>query len=273
MGSRLDEPLTMTRSSTTYYYLTDGLGSVRQLANSSGTIVESYDYDPYGGTTIYDSSLTDITSSGSGIDNPYMFTGRRFDEETGIYHYRRRYYDPSIGRFLQRDPLGYYDSMNLYEYVGSNPINRFDPFGLFMGPQPVVPAGDGSGRGWDGSNNVPPGMCPANDGYDDTSWEDASDAIDDYLEDLNDAIWGEYMEQASEAWLEEFPKAIEIAAAIAVATSGNPFGKGGWLNNNPWIRVGMGWKGPRVGGHPVFRIAIGSKKGPVHIHIDIWPFR
>ncbi|MBZ0165496.1 MAG: RHS repeat-associated core domain-containing protein [Candidatus Omnitrophica bacterium] len=130
MGSRIDEPLTMTRSSTTYYYFTDGLGSVRQLANSSGTIVESYDYDPYGGTTIYDSSLTDITSSGSSIDNPYMFTGRRFDEETGIYHYRRRTYDPSIGRFLQRDPLGYYDSMNLYEYVRSNPINYVDPDGL-----------------------------------------------------------------------------------------------------------------------------------------------
>ncbi|MBZ0165728.1 MAG: RHS repeat-associated core domain-containing protein, partial [Candidatus Omnitrophica bacterium] len=82
------------------------------------------------GTTIYNSSLTDITSSGSGIGNPYMFTGRRFDEETGIYHYRRRYYDPGIGRFLQRDPMGYYDSMNLYEYVASNPLNFVDPYGL-----------------------------------------------------------------------------------------------------------------------------------------------
>ncbi|MBZ0167351.1 MAG: RHS repeat-associated core domain-containing protein [Candidatus Omnitrophica bacterium] len=130
MGSRIDEPLTMTRSSTTYYYLTDGLGSVRQLTNSSGTIVESYDYDPYGQVTIYNSSLTDITSSGSGIDNPYMFTGRRLDEETSVYHYRARQYDPAIGRFLQRDPLGYYDSMNLYEYGMSNPINWIDPFGL-----------------------------------------------------------------------------------------------------------------------------------------------
>ncbi|MBZ0165423.1 MAG: hypothetical protein K8I00_01360, partial [Candidatus Omnitrophica bacterium] len=129
MGSRIDEPLTMTRSSSTYYYLTDGLGSVRQLANASGTIAESYNYDPYGNTTIYDSSLTDITSTGSGIDNPYMFTGRRMDKETGVYHYRRRAYDPGIGRFLQRDPLGYWDSMNLYEYVMSNPVNMVDPFG------------------------------------------------------------------------------------------------------------------------------------------------
>ena len=75
------------------------------------------------------SSLTDITSTGSGVDNPYMFTGRRFDEETGIYHYRARQYDPAIGRFLQRDPLGYYDSMNLYEYAVSSPVNYIDPLG------------------------------------------------------------------------------------------------------------------------------------------------
>lgn len=130
MGSRIDEPLTMTRSSTTYYYNTDGLGNVRQLTNSSGTIVESYDYDPYGKVTIFDSSLTDITSSGSGIGNPYMFTGRRLDEESGIYHYRRRAYDPVIGRFLQRDPLGYYDSMNLFQYALNNPVIFLDPFGL-----------------------------------------------------------------------------------------------------------------------------------------------
>ena len=130
MGSRIDEPLTMTRSSTTYYYNLDGLGSIRQLLNSSGTIVESYTYDPYGNTTIYNSSLTDITSTGSGVDNPYMFTGRRFDEETGIYHYRARQYDPTIGRFLQRDPIGYAAGMNLYKYVSNNPLNWIDPSGL-----------------------------------------------------------------------------------------------------------------------------------------------
>ncbi|MBZ0166522.1 MAG: RHS repeat-associated core domain-containing protein, partial [Candidatus Omnitrophica bacterium] len=140
MGSRIDEPLTMTRSSTTYYYLTDGLGSVRQLANASGTIVESYDYDPYGQVTIYNSSLTDITSSGSGIDNPYMFTGRRLDEETGIYHYRARQYDPAIGRFLQRDPIGYKADMNLFRYTWNNPVNFTDPKGLIPPiPLPGIP--------------------------------------------------------------------------------------------------------------------------------------
>jgi RHS repeat-associated protein len=64
------------------------------------------------------------------IGNPYMFTGRRFDLETGLYYYRARYYNPQIGRFLQTDPIGYDDGMNWYNYCGNNPIGRIDPGGL-----------------------------------------------------------------------------------------------------------------------------------------------
>ncbi len=63
------------------------------------------------------------------IGNPYMFTGRRFDLETGLYYYRARYYNPYIGRFLQTDPMGYGDGMNWYNYCGSNPLNYLDPSG------------------------------------------------------------------------------------------------------------------------------------------------
>ena len=59
-----------------------------------------------------------------------MFTGREYDAESGLYHYRARAYSPVIGRFLQRDPIGYYDSMNLFEYAQNNPINWLDPLGL-----------------------------------------------------------------------------------------------------------------------------------------------
>ncbi len=65
----------------------------------------------------------------SAIDNPYMFTGRRLDAESGLYYYRFRYYNPDIGRFLQTDPLDYIDGLNMYTYVGNSSINRIDPYG------------------------------------------------------------------------------------------------------------------------------------------------
>jgi RHS repeat-associated protein len=103
---------------TRYYYHFDGLGSVIALSDENIDIVERYSYDIFG-----------EPNTTSTIGNPYLFTARRFDPEAGLYYYRARYYAYDIGRFLQPDPIGYDDGMNMYAYVENNPVNWYDPYG------------------------------------------------------------------------------------------------------------------------------------------------
>lgn len=69
----------------------------------------------------------------SDIGNEFLFTGRKLDPETGLYQYRHRYYHAQLGRFVNRDPIGYRGGMNLYAYVGGRPTRRLDPYGLKPG--------------------------------------------------------------------------------------------------------------------------------------------
>ncbi len=131
-GQRIDEVIRKSviasGSEAIYYYHYDGLGSVTGITNSSGALVEKYTYDIYGSVIIRDSGNNVLSQSA--INNRYMFTGREYDPETGLYYYRARYYNPSIGRFLQADPVGYVAGINLYTYCLNNPINWIDPLGL-----------------------------------------------------------------------------------------------------------------------------------------------
>jgi RHS repeat-associated protein len=139
-GPGVDEPICMIDVATEsrYYYHYDGLGSVVALSNNSGTIVEAYRYDVFGTPTIYTDAgadglwrtSDDTTVAASAIGNPYLFTGRDYESQTGLYYYRARFYNPAIGRFLQTDPIGYADGINWYAYCGNNPINFIDPWGL-----------------------------------------------------------------------------------------------------------------------------------------------
>lgn len=126
-GLRLDEPVMMNRSGQDYYYHADILGSTAALTDSTGNLVESYIYNPYGKVTVYDEAGSPVAASVKG--NPYLFTGRRYDVESALYYYRARYLNPALGRFMNPDPKGFIDGMNLYEYAMSNPLRYVDPRG------------------------------------------------------------------------------------------------------------------------------------------------
>lgn len=119
-GLSLDEPLAELRSSVTSYYEQDGIGSVSALSNYSGALASTYTYDAFGGLAASTGTLT----------NPFRYTGREFDSETGIYQYRARYYDTSIGRFISQDPIGFRGGANFYRYVFNSPTGLVDPWGL-----------------------------------------------------------------------------------------------------------------------------------------------
>jgi len=121
-GPGIDQPVCMievAESNAVYYYHYDALGSVVALSDSSGDTVQTYEYSVYGQVAVEDINHP----------NPYMFAGRRFDIEIGLYYNRARYYNPFTGRFLQTDPIGYTDGMNMYTYCKNNPLNCLDPLG------------------------------------------------------------------------------------------------------------------------------------------------
>lgn len=123
-GTRVDEILAQEDSAgDVLWHLTDHLGTVRDLVDSSGTVVNHFTYDSYGNV---------ISETLPAIDTRYLFTGREFDTEIGLYYYRARYYEAEVGRFLSEDPLGFEGGdENLYAYVANSPVDTVDPLGLY----------------------------------------------------------------------------------------------------------------------------------------------
>jgi RHS repeat-associated protein len=121
----IDEPLAMLRSGTTSFYNADALGTVTSLGNGAGSLAQTYTFDSFGKQTASSGSLT----------NPFRYTGREFDSETGLYFYRARYFDPQAGRFLSEDPSGFRGGINLYAYTMNSPTGWIDPTGLAMSPE------------------------------------------------------------------------------------------------------------------------------------------
>jgi len=118
----IDAPLAMVdvTNDKRYYYHRDYLGSITGLSDSSQNVVESYTYDAYGKT---------VKTSSVETGNPFAYAGREMDEED-LFYYRARYYDPTAGRFLSEDPIGFASGdFNFYRYVLNNPVNYTDPYG------------------------------------------------------------------------------------------------------------------------------------------------
>ena len=104
------------------WYLADRLGSVRQQVQTDGTILNEINYDSFGNI---------VTETNPAEGDRFKFTGREYDDLTGLYYYRARWYDAGTGKFLSEDPLGFASQDdNLYRYVINDPVNRTDPTGL-----------------------------------------------------------------------------------------------------------------------------------------------
>ena len=125
---------------TTYYFLTDHLGSVNVVLDEQGNVVERRDYLPYGQERAVHEEL-------NVPETDYGFTGKELDSETGLNYYGARYYDSEIGRFIQMDPmlmgmdkmnskqrnafLSNPQNLNTYAYVQNNPVRYTDPTGMY----------------------------------------------------------------------------------------------------------------------------------------------
>jgi len=107
---------------TNNYYHADGNGNITYLVNSSQTLAAKYRYDPYGNTISLSGSLAGV--------NTYRFSSKEMHVNSSTYYYGYRWYDPYSQRWLNRDPMRENGGINLFGFVGNNPVNEIDPFGL-----------------------------------------------------------------------------------------------------------------------------------------------
>jgi RHS repeat-associated protein len=134
-------------SGTDYYYTRDHLGSIREITGTNGVVLDRYAYDPYG-------QQTQLTGT---MVSDFGYTGQYYHQPSGLSLAPYREYSVSLGRWISRDPLGERGGINLYGYVGNDPMGRIDPLGLWqvtisggvLGFGGIITFGHNSGQ-WNG---------------------------------------------------------------------------------------------------------------------------
>lgn len=119
-GGGIGGLLSMQQLGNDYYYHYDGRGNVTAVTDSQQQVVAQYLYDEYG----------QINNQSGTLDQPFKFSTKRHDSATGMIYFGYRFYMPEVKKWLTRDPIGENGGINLYGYVGGNPQNRIDPYGL-----------------------------------------------------------------------------------------------------------------------------------------------
>jgi RHS repeat-associated protein len=131
-GAQVDQVLAEESGTQVRWFLTDYQGTVKDVIDNTGIVIDHITYDSFG----------QIVGQTSSINLRFAYTGREFDGETGQYYYRARYYDAADGRFISEDPISFNaGDTNLSRYVSNKPINFTDPSGLeVLAPiAPVTP--------------------------------------------------------------------------------------------------------------------------------------
>jgi len=114
----------------TYVPTYDGNGNVTRLLNSANSaVLASYEYGPFGNLRRFSGNLA--------LVNPIRFSSQ-YQDPSGLIYYGLRYYSPSLGRWINRDPIGVEGGVNLYGFVGNDPINNIDPLGLATFPEGFI---------------------------------------------------------------------------------------------------------------------------------------
>ena len=211
-------------SGTNYYYTRDHLGSIREVTGTNGVVVAEYSYDPYG--------LQTETSGTATFD--FGFTGQYYHQPSTLVLAPYREYSASLGRWTSRDPIGERGGINLYGYVGNEPVNLIDPMGLAYL--------DGNSHPTNGPwNNYDTGVALGLTGA-----IGAAAALDIFGSDIADNL-----------------------KVDGPAARGGRICQLRW-GNTPLVRLDY-HPIPGSGGQPVLHLNIGPGQGSNSIHIPIWP--